>query len=71
MKLAGQARVTLYDTQGRLIRTLLPKQDLPAGPHSVRIDGLDERGKRLGSGVYFYTIETPDGESRGRFVVAK
>lgn len=71
MKLAGPARVTLYDTQGRLVRTLLPKQDLGVGSHSVRIDGLDDQGKHLSSGVYFYRIETPDGESRGRFVVMK
>ena len=71
LKVAGSARVTLYDTQGRLVRVLLPRQDLPIGPHSVRIDGLDDRGKKLGSGVYFYTIETPDGQSRGRFVVMK
>jgi hypothetical protein len=56
MKLAGSARVTLYDTQGRLVRVLLPRQDLPAGSRSVRIDGLDDRGKKLGSGVYFGVV---------------
>jgi len=71
MKVAGRARVTLYDTQGHLLRTLLPQQLLDVGSHSVRIDGLDERGKHLSSGVYFYKIETPDGETQGRFVVMK
>jgi len=71
MKQPGQAKVTLFDTQGRLVKTLLPQQNLGVGSHSVRIDGLDDRGRHLSSGVYFYRIETPEGETQGRFVVLK
>jgi len=68
---SGYARVTLFDIHGRLLRTLLDERDLSPGPHTARIDGSDESGTRLGSGVYFYKIETPEGETQGRFVVLK
>src|SRR5439155_7286785 len=71
MKLPGFARVTLFDTNGRLVRTLLDRQDLGQGTQSVRIDGLNRQGKRLGSGVYFYRIETSEGMKQGRCVVLK
>jgi hypothetical protein len=31
-----------------------------AGSYKVRWDGLDEFGRVMGSGVYFYTLETAD-----------
>jgi hypothetical protein len=71
MRTAGAARVTVFDANGRLVATLLPRKELSAGPHSVRIEGKDSRGKRLASGVYFYSIERPEGEIRGRFVIAR
>jgi len=44
---------------------------LEPGEHTLPIDGADDRGTRLASGVYFYRLDTPDGEIEGRFVVAK
>jgi hypothetical protein len=53
-ELSRSARVTLriYDTAGRQVRTLV---DGVLGPdlHHTAWDGLDDRGKALGSGVYF------------------
>jgi len=37
----------------------------------VRLDGRDDKGAALGSGVYFYRIETTDGPLTGRFVIAR
>ncbi len=67
----GDVTIRLFDLTGRLVRTLLPRQRLEAGEHTVTIDGRDSRGSTLATGVYFYRIEMPGGMSQGRFVVAK
>ncbi|HEU4723677.1 MAG TPA: PKD domain-containing protein, partial [Candidatus Eisenbacteria bacterium] len=68
---SGWARVSLFDLQGRLVRRVLDQTTLDAGIHDVRVDGLRDDGARLPSGVYFYRVETAEGASLGRLVVAK
>jgi hypothetical protein len=68
---AGAVRVRIYDAQGRLVRTLRDDPAATAGAHALRFDGLDARGARLGSGVYFFRVETPDGVKSGRFAILK
>lgn len=50
-----QVSVRLFDVRGRLIRRL---QDGPMteGSQSVRWDGLDDAGRAVSSGVYFYQV---------------
>ena len=67
----GYVTTRLYDLSGRLVQTITQSKPLGAGDHALVIDGHDDRGAPLASGVYFYRIETPDGVSNGRFVVAK
>ena len=67
----GRVRVTMFDLQGRLVRTLMETRHLPAGEHEVRIDGAGERGGVLPSGVYFYRVDSPDGTITGRFAILK
>jgi hypothetical protein len=68
---AGKVRVQLFDAQGRLVRVLLEGRDLDAGYHAVLLDGQNENGDRLRSGVYFYRIEAAEGVETGRLVIAK
>lgn len=68
---AGPTTVRLYDIRGRLIRTFLQGRYLNAGTHAVVIDGHDEHGASLPSGIFFYQIDTHDGPTRGRLVIAK
>jgi hypothetical protein len=70
-KKAGHVRVTMFDLQGRLVRTLMEAPLLPAGEHAVRIEGRGERGEELPSGVYFYQVNSPDGTVSGRFAILK
>jgi hypothetical protein len=67
----GRVRVTMFDLHGRLVRTLMEMPLLPAGEHAVRIDGRGERGELLPSGVYFYSVNSPDGTVTGRFAILK
>ncbi len=45
----------IFDVSGKRIRRLLEERR-PAGNHSVHWDGLDDRGSRAISGVYFYRL---------------
>jgi len=67
----GPVRVRLYDTAGRLVRTLLDRSYVPAGYHDVRVDGLSDGGRHLASGVYFYRIDTTEGQVVGRASLLK
>jgi len=66
----GTVLVRLYDVSGRLVRTLDQGQ-VPAGERVVRWDGKDDRGERVGSGVYFFHAETPDGVENRRVAVLR
>jgi len=49
-------RLTVYDIQGRAVAQIcLPPQ--PAGLNRVTWDGLDGKGRKVASGVYFYRLQ--------------
>ncbi|MBI5835939.1 MAG: T9SS type A sorting domain-containing protein [Candidatus Eisenbacteria bacterium] len=53
---AGQdLELSVYDTQGRLVRTLA-RGPARVGAQSLAWDGSDAGGARAGSGVYFYRL---------------
>ncbi len=66
----GSVRVRIYDTVGRLVRTI-DRSNVAAGPLEMRIDAKDGAGKSLASGVYFFRVASGDGVTAGRFVVMK
>lgn len=53
----GMARVEVFDVTGRRVRTLTEGTRSP-GPHAVSWDGRDDRGARLGGGIYFVRLTT-------------
>ncbi|HEY6572200.1 MAG TPA: T9SS type A sorting domain-containing protein, partial [Candidatus Eisenbacteria bacterium] len=67
----GRVDARLFDANGRLVRTIAAGILLSEGRHRLRIEGRGDRGDALPSGVYFFRLRTPDGETRGRLVVAK
>ena len=71
MSQPGSARVRLYDSSGRVVRTLMDQSDAAAGYHNLTIDGRTSSGGKLASGVYFYRVETVAGLVRGQFVIMK
>jgi len=64
----GQVRIRIFNAAGGLVRTLVDRAET-AGPHAVRWDATDDAGRRLGSGVYFYAIETTSGFRAARKLV--
>ena len=51
----GSVSVKIYDTNGRLVRTLLQTTQGP-GRHPVIFDGTDDNNENLASGVYFARV---------------
>ena len=56
------ARVSLriFNLRGERVATLSDHEAYPAGYHTLVWDGRDERGGRVASGVYLYSLETPE-----------
>lgn len=68
----GGIEVTLqiYNIRGGRVRTLIdgPK---PGGIYTVSWDGRDDRGNRLATGVYLYSIKAGDFRSTRKMVLVK
>ena len=67
---AGRVQVGVYDMQGRLVTKLLD-ETRAAGPQSLTWDGSNARSARVASGVYFFRIHAPEGQSIQRVAVVK
>ena len=53
---AAQVELTIYNTLGQKVRTLVQKQQ-PAGQYQVQWDGRDSHGNPVASGVYIYRLK--------------
>ena len=67
--------IQIYDSSGRLVRTLEVGVKT-AGTYMTRSraaywDGKNEMGERVTSGVYFYTLQTPEFSATRRMVILK
>jgi hypothetical protein len=63
---AGSVRLEIMDLAGR--RVWRREAELGAGAHAWYFDGGTERGRRLGSGLYFARLVTPWGTRTQRLV---
>jgi hypothetical protein len=59
LPVAGEARLAVYDVDGRLVRTLAGGW-LEAGERTVTWDGDADRGGRVASGLYFCRLRVGD-----------
>jgi hypothetical protein len=57
MHTASFARLAVYDSQGKLVRTLV-NEHLPAGVRRVVWNGRDTNGSSVSSGIYFARLTT-------------
>ncbi len=65
----GPLRIDVYDLNGRRVRRLFDGPSAEAGTHQFELDGRNDRGQKLGPGIFFYRIDTPTGAHQGRFVI--
>ena len=69
----GQMRpvaLSVHNPLGQTVRHLVDAQ-MDAGRHRVVWDGLDDRGRRLGSGAYFIRLQTPNGQALGKAMLLR
>jgi hypothetical protein len=64
---ATEARLTIYDVQGRVVR-VLADGFRAAGDHSVEWDGTDANGRRVAAGAYFYELQTSAGREAKKMI---
>jgi len=67
---ATEVSVEVYSVDGRLVRTLLSGSVAP-GRTELTWDGRDATGHRLGSGLYFIRVSTPEETTHGKVVVLR
>jgi hypothetical protein len=53
----AETELNIYDSNGRLIKSLIDNEIRETGLHHVNWDGTNELGKVVVSGVYFYNLE--------------
>jgi len=62
--------LTIYNTKGQKVKTLL-NENLQSGKHSIVWNGVDDNGKLLSSGVYFYRLKTNSGSQTRKMILMK
>ncbi len=68
---SGPTRLDIYTIDGRHVRSLV-SESLNAGHHEVTWAGLDDSGRSVASGTYFYRLTAPDGaQQTGRMALVK
>lgn len=66
----GMVRLEVYTLTGRLVRTLVDRS-VAGGSHQVIWDGKDERGREVGSGVYYYRLDARDNTRAGKMILLR
>lgn len=61
-------QVAVYNIRGQLVRELIGGEERGPGLASILWDGTNDRGERVATGVYFYTLEA-GGETRVKKLV--
>lgn len=49
--------MSVFNSKGRLVKSLLKNKDMPSGIHSIRWDGMDENRSRVSGGIYFIRLQ--------------
>jgi hypothetical protein len=67
---AGNVNIDIYNIKGELIKTLV-NGNYNVGEHSVVWNGMDNKGKTVSSGVYFYHMLSKEYSSTKKMILMK
>jgi len=70
LDVGGFATLRIFDSSGRLVRTLR-EGTLAAGPHSADWDGLDDAGHAVSSGLYLVRLSSGGRMDTSKLLLAK
>lgn len=65
-----QVSIVIYNVTGQLVRTLVNSNQM-AGEYSVQWDGMDENGRRVSSGLYFFRMRSNNFVSVKKMLMVK
>lgn len=71
LPVAGPASLGIYNLKGQLVRNLCQDEFHSAGNHCVTWDGRDGRGQPVGSGIYFYRLNSSGKQLIRKMVLTK
>jgi hypothetical protein len=66
----GHVAISVYDVSGRLVRTLVKRDETP-GAKRVEWNGRNDRGEDVSSGVYFSRMTLGSFEQTRKMVIAR
>ena len=66
----GHVTLNVYDITGRLVSTLVDGY-VDAGYHSVMWDGIDDNGRVVSAGIYFYSLQSENSSMTLKMVYMK
>jgi hypothetical protein len=67
----GPVKLRVFDVAGRLVRTLVDEPEMASGDHQARWSGLDDAGRTVSAGVYFYQLQTGGHTGTRRMTMVK
>ena len=70
MPKSGSVQIKIYDVLGKEIRTLI-NEEKNAGKHNIYWNATDDYGRRVSSGVYFYSISADNFSQTKKMVLMK
>lgn len=71
LRRSGPLRAMLFDVAGRMVRVLADEARAEQGSRTIVLDGRDEQGRPLATGVYFYRVESSGDVLTGRIAIRK
>jgi hypothetical protein len=63
-------KIRIYNVLGQLVRTLV-NNTISQGEYSIRWGGVDNKGIKVSSGIYIYTMETPEYFTSKKMILLK
>jgi subtilisin family serine protease len=66
----SEVRITIFNIRGQVVRELLNDR-MSAGRHEMSWNGTDREGRAVGSGVYFYRMESEEFRSTRKMMLLK
>ena len=65
------ANVTLFDVRGSVVRQFVFGEVLAPGLHQIQLDGRDQHGNPMRSGVYLYEVSMPGHLMAGKMLFVR